>query len=100
MDSAKHIHEMVAEADRRTELVANTEEHGMIENTIRVTLSKIMAFVVVGMAFGLDLAIMFKAGSEVFEAKTFLGSLITVTVLVTGKQALDTIRQKIDKGGA
>ena len=70
-----------------------------VEKKIHWTLSKVMAFVVIAMAFLLDLAAMFKAGSDVFKAETFLSSLITVVILVTGKQAIDTVRQKIDKGG-
>ena len=70
-----------------------------VEKKINWTLSKVMAFVVIVMAFLLDLAAMFKSGSDVFKAETFLSSLITVVVLVTGKQAIDTVRQKIDKGG-
>lgn len=71
----------------------------MIEQTIKWTLSKVMAFLIALMAFGFDCAVLVRNwGAEGFEPKasTLLACLVTICVLVTGKQVTDLGKQGVD----
>lgn len=91
--TAKHIHEMVEEADRKT-----NGELKMVEQTIKWTLSKVMAFILAGMAFVFDIAVLVRdwGSDQPVSAKTLLATLVTIVILVTGKQITDLGKQGVN----
>jgi len=86
--TAQHIREMVADADRKTDVEINTEEKGM--NKITFTLSKIMAFCLLIAALALDFV-------NTESAATFMYTVPFICGLVLGKQGIDLIKAKVEK---
>lgn len=80
---AKHIHQLVADADRNT-----NGERKM--NHITVTLSKVMAFCLLAAALALDFI-------NTKSAATFMYTVPFICGLVLGKQGIDLLKEKVTK---